>query len=114
MIAFYMDENVHGAIIKGLRQNEIDALRVQDDGMMGYPDEAVLARATALNRILFSQDEDLLREAMSCQQESKHFSGVIYAHQLDLSIGQCVRDLTFFAQAGTAEDFANQVYYLPL
>ena len=39
------------------------------------------------------QDEDLLREGARRLREHKHFSGIIYAHQLRVTIGQIVEDL---------------------
>jgi hypothetical protein len=48
------------------------------------------------------------------QERGVPFTGVIYAHQLKVTIGQCVRDLELLAQAGAPEDFANRVQYLPL
>lgn len=33
------------------------------------------------------------------------FSGVIYAHQLGISVGACIRDLEMIAEAGEPEDF---------
>ena len=90
MIALYMDENVHGAITEALRLRGIDVLRVQDDGYIGRPDDDVLDRATALDRVLFSQDDDLLREASARQRLGKSFGGVIYAHQKKVSVGRCI------------------------
>ncbi|MGE0682044.1 MAG: hypothetical protein AB7P69_14235 [Candidatus Binatia bacterium] len=46
-----------------------------------------MARSTALNRVLFTQDDDLLREAKRRQHTGKTFAGVVYAHQLNISIG---------------------------
>jgi len=114
MIAYYMDENVHGAITKGLRQRDIDVLRVQEDGYASRADPDVLDRATELGRILFSQDDDLLREATLRQRDWRPFSGVVYAHQEHNSIGQCIADLAYLAQVGEPEDFLGRVYYLPL
>ncbi|MEC4895224.1 MAG: hypothetical protein SAL07_17945 [Oscillatoria sp. PMC 1051.18] len=42
------------------------------------------------------------------------FPGVIYARQLYVSIGDCIRDLEIIAKVGNAEDFVNQVQFLPL
>ncbi|MDQ3814759.1 MAG: hypothetical protein M3347_12520, partial [Armatimonadota bacterium] len=74
----------------------------------------VLDRATLLGRVLFSRDDDLLAEAVHRQRSGENFAGVIYAHQLRVTIGQCVRDLEFLAQVGEPKDFENQVIYLPL
>lgn len=113
-LAFYMDENVHGAITTGLRLRNVDVLTVQEDGASGIPDSEVMERAIALNRLLFSQDSDLLVEGVRYQSEGIAFPGVVYARQTVVSIGVCIRDLELIAQLGTAEEFVNRVQYLPL
>jgi hypothetical protein len=42
------------------------------------------------------------------------FSGVIYAHQLAISIGRCINDLELITQIVTLEELAGTVQYLPL
>jgi hypothetical protein len=113
-IKLYIDVHVRQAITMGLRLRGVDVLTAQEDGArrLSYP--LLLDRATALGHVLFSQDEDLLREAAQRQQRGLPFTGVIYAHQLKVTIGQCVRDLELLAHAGAPEDFANRVQYLPL
>ena len=44
----------------------------------------------------------------------KTFGGIIYAHQREVSIGQCIHDLEIIALAGTATDAINYVFYVPL
>jgi predicted nuclease of predicted toxin-antitoxin system len=58
-----MDEHIHRAITIGLRLRGIDVLTVQEDGRAGVSDPLVLDRATELNRVLFTQDDDFLIEA---------------------------------------------------
>ena len=67
-----------------------------------------------MGRVLFTQDSDLLREAARPAAIRRNFSGVIYAHQLKITVGQCIRDLKLIAQVGEPEDFVNRVEYLPL
>ncbi len=81
-VILYMDEHVHRAITVGLRLRDVDVLTTQEDGRTGASDAALLDRATELQRVLFSQDEDLLAEAQHRQMESAPFAGIIYAHQL--------------------------------
>jgi hypothetical protein len=114
MIRFYMDENVHGAITRGLRGRKVDVLTAQEDGYDEEDDPVILDRATALGRVLFSQDEDLLAEATKRQWSGTPFFGVVYAKQRVVSVGQCVRDLECMAFAGRPEDFENWVHHLPL
>ena len=77
-------------------------------------DPAILDRAGELERVLFTQDDDLLAEATRRQREGIPFHGVIYAHQLRVSIGTCVHDLEIIAKAGEPEDLRNGVQFLPL
>jgi hypothetical protein len=109
-----MDVHVPRAITDGLRLRGVDVLTAQEDGTRQLTDAGLLDRATALHRVLFSRDEDLLREAAQRQEHGEVFAGVIYAHQLKVTIGQCVMDLDVLARVGMPEDFTNRVEYLPL
>jgi hypothetical protein len=109
-----MDEHVHRAITVGLRLRGVDVLTVQEDHHRNTPDAVLLDRATELGRVLFSQDEDLLAEAQRRQTAGVPFTGVIYAHQLRVTIGDCVRDLELIAKAADPEDLVNRVEFLPL
>ena len=40
--------------------------------------------------------------------------GVVYAHQLRVTIGQCVNDLELIANCCDPDDFANTTEFLPL
>jgi hypothetical protein len=113
-VGLYMDHHVPAAITEGLRLRGVDVLTAEADGTRRFEDSALLDRATALGRVLFSQDEDLLIEAASRQENGIPFTGVLYAHQQRVTIGQCVNDLEFLALAGEPEDFVNKVAYLPL
>jgi predicted nuclease of predicted toxin-antitoxin system len=109
-----MDVHVPAAITRGLLLRGVNVLTAQLDGTTELEDPDLLDRATELGRVLFSQDEDLLAEATKRQRSGTLFGGVIYAHQLGITIGRAINDLQILAQAGTTEDFANRVEYLPL
>ena len=109
-----MDVHIHRAITTGLRLRDVDVFTAQEDGHHTADDDRLLDRATELQRVLFTQDEDLLAEAKHRQVEGIPFGGVIYAHQLRITIGRCVQDLELIAKAGEPEDLANRVEYLPL
>lgn len=114
MITFYLDAQVPRAIALGLRLRGIDVLTAQEDGAAMFSDVELLDRATQLGRILFTFDDDLLAEAAKRQRVGQPFSGVVYAHPLRVTIGQCVQDLELMAKAGEPEDLRNQVLFLPL
>ena len=83
-----MDEHIHQGITDGLRQRGVDVLTVQEDGRTGTPDPLILDRATELQRVIFTQDQDFLAEANRRQVEGMSFAGVIYAHQRLVTIGE--------------------------
>lgn len=112
-LGFYMDHHVPLAVTKGLRQRGIDVLTCNEDSSSRWVDERLLERATELGRILSSQDDDLVEIACRWMAEGREFSGLIYAHQQAITVGQAVRDLEVIAQAGSAEAQRNRVEYLP-
>ena len=113
-LALYMDEHVNRAITTGLRQRNIDVLTAQEDSRSGTSDPELLDRATELGRVLFTQDDDLLAESRRRQTEGLPFAGVIYAHQLRLTIGDGIRDLVLMAEALEPDELIDQVAFLPL
>jgi predicted nuclease of predicted toxin-antitoxin system len=113
-VSLYLDVHIPAAITEGLRLRGVDVLTAQEDGGRRLPDDKLLDRSTALGRVLFTQDDDLLREAAERQRHCVAFAGVIYGHQLNVTIGQCIRDLELIAQVNEPEDCANRVEYLPL
>jgi hypothetical protein len=113
-IAFYMDHHVPRTITLGLRPRGVEVLTAYEDGASELDDAALLDRAGFLQRVLFTRDDDLLAEARGRQRAGVPFSGVIYAHQLRVSIGTCVRDLELVAKAGDPEELMNAILFLPL
>jgi hypothetical protein len=107
-----MDQHVPRAITQGLRTLNVDVLTAYEDSAEQFTDPALLDRATILGRVLFTQDDDLLVEASYRQANDIPFGGVIYAHQLRVSIGFCIRQLEVLAKAGDPEDMINQVEFL--
>ena len=109
-----MDVHVRRAVTVALRLRAIDVLTAQADGAAGLDDKRLLDRATTLGRILVSQDEDLLREGARRLGEREDFSGIIYAHQLLITVGQMVEDLELIARATSSEEWWGRIEYLPL
>jgi hypothetical protein len=109
-----MDVHVPAPITRALSRRGVDVKTAQEDNTIELPDDELLDRATALNRALFTRDEDLLAEAKTRQQSGRFFAGVIYAHQLRVTIGRCISDLEVIAKAGEPEDLHDRVEHLPL
>src|SRR5262249_62329422 len=113
-VGLYMDVHVRRAVTDGLRLRGVDVLTAQEDGAGIFDDPKLLDRATELGRALFTQDDDLLREAKRRQHSGELFSGVIYAHQLNITVGQCIADLELIAKSSEPEEWLNSTIYLPL
>ena len=113
-IRLYMDHNVPRAITNGLKLKGVDLITAYEDGSSQLDDTELLDRASELERVLFTRDYNLLQEATKRQRAGVPFYGIIYAHQLKISIGDCIRDLEIIAEAGDPEDLINQVQFLPL
>jgi hypothetical protein len=86
----------------------------REDGASMLSDPDLLDRATMLNRVLVSFDDDLLVEGARRQKAGEPFSGVIYAHQLRITIGQCVHDLELITKVEEPENLTGQVVRIPL
>lgn len=113
-LRLYMDQHVPRAITGQLRARGIDVITAFEDGTSALDDPRLLDRATELERVLFTRDDDLLTEAALRQQQAQSFYGVIYAHQLRVTIGECIRDLELLALVGEPSDAVSQVIFLPL
>lgn len=109
-----MDVHVPRAITNQLRLRGVDVLTAQVDGTGQSTDEKLLERATELGRVLFSRDDDLVRLAAQHQSTGVEFAGVVFAHQLQVSIGRCVEDLEMIAKICEPNDLQNRVEFLPL
>ena len=112
--ALYMDACVHFAVSNGLRARGVDVLTAQEDGRAETPDPMVLDRAGELGRIVYTEDEDFVREGVRRQRAGIPFSGVIYAHQDRLAVGRRIEDLQLIVEAETEENVVNNVMYLPI
>jgi predicted nuclease of predicted toxin-antitoxin system len=110
----YTDVHVRRAVTLGLRLRGVDVLTAQEDVAGELDDPALLDRATALGRVLFTQDDDLLKEAARRVRSGEPFAGVIYAHQLNITVGRCVDDLELAAKIFEPDELTNRLLYLPL
>ena len=113
-VRFYTDVQIRRALTEGLRLRGVDVITAQEAGASEMPDSDLLDRASSLGRVLFTHDRDFLREATRRQQSNRLFAGIVYAHQIEVKIGQCLNDLEIIAKAAEPSDLVNQVIYLPL
>jgi hypothetical protein len=114
MTPFYFDVHVPAPIADQLRRRGVDILTAQEDGTAELDDPDLLARSTALGRVLFTQDIRFKALAHDWQRAGRPFAGLAFGHQLHGSIGQYVRDLELIAKATEPEEWVGRVEKLPL
>lgn len=113
-LTLYMNHNVRRPVTTGLRLRGVEVLTAFEDGHHTADDSDLLDQAGALVHVLFSQDEDLLAEAVRRQRAGESFSGLIYCHQERLGIGALVEELELVAKAAEPGELENRIVYLPL
>ncbi len=113
-LSLYMDHHVARVITQGLRARGVDVLTAYEDGSERLSDTELLDRAAQLGRVLFSQDYDFLAVTAQRQKDGLSFHGLIYAHQTQISIGACIRDLEMIAKLCDPDDLLNRVEFLPI
>ncbi len=112
-IRFYMDVHVPMSITEQLRRRGVDVLTAIEDESATLKDDELLARASKLGRVLFTQDIRFKALAEDWQRQGKAFGGLIFGHQLRGTIGQFVKDLDLIAQASEPDEWINIVEHLP-
>ena len=112
--ALYMDVHVPKAVTNQLRLRGVDVLTAQEDQATLLDDERLLERATELARVAVTHDIRFCARAGRWQAQGKRFAGLAFAHQLEITVGQLVRDLELIALASFPQECENQIYRLPL
>ena len=116
MLRLAADENFNNAIVRGLlrRQPEIDLIRVQDAGLSGADDPAVLAWAAREGRVLLTHDaQTLIGHAYARVQGGGGMPGVFEVGR-EVPIGASIDDLLLLAECSLEGEWEGQVRYLPL
>jgi hypothetical protein len=113
-IPLYADVHVNQRVTDGARARGVDILTAQEDGRRRDADDVLLLRASALGRVMVSQDQDMLAHASRLIGTGVEFAGLIYAHQLHITIGQFVDDLELLCLVEDPPYMRNRIEWLPL
>lgn len=113
-VALYLDHNMHGPVINGLRPCGVDILTAREDGMDRAADERLLERATELGWVFVTQDEDFKRISARWLALGRDFAGLVHVPQRGMSIGKMIEDLETVARVMNADTMWNREEFLPL
>jgi hypothetical protein len=110
------DENLNNDILRGLRRRmpDVDIVRVQDVGLSGAEDAAVLEWVAAEGRVLLTHDvSTLTRYAYERIAAGRPMPGVFEVRRT-LPIGAVLDDLILLTEYSLEGEWEGQVRYLPL
>lgn len=111
---FQADANFNGDIIVGLlrRDPTIDFRTSHSLNLAGVPDDQVLAKCSAEDRILVSHDFKTMRHHFGRFLITHECPGVILMSQ-DVSVGVGVEALFLVWYASTHEEYRDRIVVLP-
>jgi len=115
-VRFLADEDIDADIIQGLRSREptIDILDVKTAGLRGTRDPALLEPAAQQDRILITHDRrTMTRHFRERVAAGKPTLGVFILPQQQGAIGETIESLLLVWTASQAEEWRNQIVYLP-
>ena len=115
-MSFLADENLDNRILTGvaLKNQDFDVIRVQDTDVYQADDPTVLAWAAREGRILLTRDVNTMSGfAFDRIAAGLSMPGVIEIRE-QLSLRQAIDELLTIIGASSAEEWENQVTFLPL
>ncbi len=115
MFRLLIDENFDQRILRGLRLRlpQLDYLVVQQAGMSGLSDLALLDWAASQDRVIVTHDvNSITRYANERMKQGLPIAGVIIVPG-DLEIGRAIADLEIIIECAAAVDLANQIQFVP-
>lgn len=107
-----MDVHIPKAITRGLASRNVNVLTAQDAGGALLSDPDLLDLAARLNRIMFSYDDDMLKEAHFRMKNGIPFKGVIYVHAKKYSFGETIRAMTALSDKTEEGAMDNRIVFL--
>lgn len=113
-IRLYLDEDtISKALIRALRNAELDVITVADASRLGLPDEKQLLWATEQRRVIYSYNiGDFCCLHRDFMLAATVHAGIILVSQQDYSIGQQLRGLLKLVSDQSAEEVVNQLVFL--
>ena len=114
-IKFLADENLRRAIVLGLRRREpsVSFVQAYEAGAAGKDDLPVLQIAAEQNRILVSHDLKTIPQHFGHFIAQQASPGVILIPQ-KLPLSTAIEQLVLIWLASEAEEWVNQIRFLPL
>jgi hypothetical protein len=116
MLRLVADENFNNNILRGLlrRKPNLDIVRIQDVGLSGADDPAILEWAAREGRVLLTHDvTTMTRYAYERIQSGKRMPGIFEVSR-EVPLGVATEDILLLAEFSLEGEWEGQVRFLPL
>lgn len=116
MLSLLSDENFNGDIVRGLflRQRNLDLCRVQDVGLGGVDDPAILAWAANNERILLTHDRATMPDfAYERLTKGEPIPGLFVVNDR-MPVRQAIDELLLLIDFSEQAEWKGLVLYFPL
>ena len=116
MLALAADENFNNDIVRGAlrRKPDLNIVRVQDAGLSGADDPAVLEWAAQQLRVLFTHDVSTMTyHAYERVRAGKPMPGLFEVSR-EVQIAEAIDDILLLAECSVEGEWEGQVRYFPL
>jgi hypothetical protein len=116
MLKFVADENFNNDILRGLRRRNdaIDIVRIQDEGLSGATDPVVLEWAAGVGRLVLTHDVNTMTAYVYERvRAGQPMPGVVEAAR-EVPIGKAIEDVRVLAGCSEEGEWEGQIIYLPL
>lgn len=115
-VRFLADEDVHGGIIAGLQLREptIDILNVKTAGLRRTPDPVLLELAGQQGRAVVTHDRNSMLNFFLQRLAAAKPNFGIFVFPQHAPPGEIIESLLFIWAASDAEEWRDQIVYLPL
>ncbi len=116
MLRLAADENFNNRIVRGLlhRKPDLDIVRIQDIGLSGADDQAVLEWAAQEERVLLTHDVRTITQYAYERVDAGQLMPGVFEVSPDMSIGGAIEDILLLAEYSLDDEWQGQVRYLPL
>ena len=115
MLRFAADEGFNLTIVRELRRRnpDLDIVTVQERGLQGADDSAILAWAAGEGRVLLTSDRRTMPAPARQRMANGETTGVIVV-PWSLPIGRAVEELELMARASLEGEWERRIEFLPL
>ena len=116
MLRLAADENLNNDIVRGVlpRNPDVNIVRVQDAGLSGAEDPAVLEWAAGEGRVLLTHDVTTMTHYAYKRVRAGEAMPGVFEVGRTVPIGRAIEDILLLVECSLDGEWEGQVRYLPL